>query len=79
MKNTNSTYSTTYNTSNLKDTFASAAVIVAIFLATAGSAIASFDHRAETALETQTMDTIVVSAPRMETATLATIVVSAKR
>ena len=79
MKNANSTYNTTYNTTNLKDTFATAAVIITIFLATAGSAIASFDHRAVGALETQTMDTIVISAPRMETATLETIVVSAKR
>ena len=29
MKNTNSTYGTTYHTTNLKDTFATTAVIVA--------------------------------------------------
>ena len=73
----------TYNTTNLKDTFATAAVVITIFLATAGSAIASFDNhaanRAAAVLETQTMDTIVVSAQKMSVEKMDTIVVTAKR
>lgn len=69
----------TYNTTNLKDTFNTAAVIVAIFLATAGTAIASFDNRATTKLETQTMDTIVISAQKMAVEKMDTIVITAKR
>ncbi len=69
----------TYNSTNLKDTVTTAAVIVAIFLATAGSAVASFDNRTTAKLETQTMDTIVISAQKMAVERMDTIVITAKR
>jgi mannose/fructose/N-acetylgalactosamine-specific phosphotransferase system component IIC len=72
---------TTYTGNNLKDNVVSAALIGAMFVATIAAAIASFEVRATepVAMETQVLDTIVVTAPRIKLERVDTIVVTAKR
>jgi mannose/fructose/N-acetylgalactosamine-specific phosphotransferase system component IIC len=72
---------TTYTGNNLKDNVVSAAVIGAMFVASVAAAIASFEVRATepVAMETQMLETIVVTARRIEVERLDTIVVTAKR
>lgn len=70
-------------TTNLKDNVASAVLLAATFIAIAGSIITSNDAHAVKAapqMEVQTMETILITAPRFEqVARIETIVVTASR
>jgi hypothetical protein len=71
----------TYNTANVKDNLIGAVLIGAMFAASITAAFASFEVRASepAEMETQTLETIVVTAPRIKVEHLDTIVVTAKR
>lgn len=69
-----------YAKPSFTDNFATAALLVAMFVSSLGALFASFDARAElAAVPTYTLDTIVVTAPRMSIEKLDTIVVVASR
>ncbi len=69
-----------YTNSNLKDTITASALLTAMFVGIVGTAFTSFEARAtESAMATQVLDTIVISAPRMGVERLEPIVISARR
>jgi len=66
----------------VKDNLATAAVLVATFIAIAGAVVESAEARADHAAAQQPfqqMETITVTAPRTEVATLETMLVIASR
>jgi hypothetical protein len=71
----------TYNTTNFKDNLIGAVLIGALFTATVTAGLASFEARASApaVVEAQTLEAIVITAPRIKVERLDTIVVTAKR
>lgn len=67
-----------YLKASLKETVATAAVLIASAAGIVGSVVSSTDARADVNT-VQSMETIVITAPRKETIRLDTIVVSAPR
>ncbi|MEP7156044.1 MAG: hypothetical protein ABI905_09735 [Betaproteobacteria bacterium] len=70
---------TDFSKSNFKDNLGTAAVLTATLVGIFSSLASSSDARAEQTAAMQTMDAIVVTAPRIELISVDAIVVTASR